>query len=275
MVNGFLSILNNSAALKLLLVVLVLFVNGAVQVSAEEPHPYKATTADECIQEKECVWEHFKLATKLSGQFKADVSHRFSRWERPIKISYTGPFSDEEKKVMGGLFSQIQPYFPLGVSVGQPYTVLFTKTESIEKELKSAPFLKLSSQIAGDPLSFYNSYKDSEELSKTCDYKKIFKSGFETDIYLFFSIIQDDEEDFSGCFKRTLYGVTGLNNLNMLSPIVNDGSEFANLELLILGLYYQPIFKSGMDLDQIKETFDLVYEEYTRIFLVNMENIND
>ncbi len=259
MVNGFLSILNNSAALKLLLVVLVLFVNGAVQVSAEEPHPYKATTADECIQEKECVWYVLDKYTLRPNQTEMD-DEKIILWTRDVQIFTVG---DEDAAIP--LRAEIEEFLK-PINAITPMDVRVDKTANF--------FLVVTDDIVGSYRSYYFGLFDKlmpasmmREIGLTIDdmakietpcvqlSNRNYVVNEYTSSVSFVRIKNLDQ----ACWKTDIYTTLGARNVGDVFP--QNGTNLNALQYFILEILYHPKVKSGMTIGEFKSVFDDVYAD--------------
>ncbi|GJL86257.1 MAG: hypothetical protein DHS20C02_20320 [Micavibrio sp.] len=85
------------------IVISFLFMGALVPIhshAGEPDRPYKATTVDECIQEKECVWYAFSNQLGLlDHRHRPRADRKIHKWKEPLRILVTG----DGKKYTPGL----------------------------------------------------------------------------------------------------------------------------------------------------------------------------
>lgn len=236
---------------------------------AESEKPYKATTVDECIREKECFWYHFLLAIQAEPiHRKPSKSINIKKWEAPVRFRAIEIPADTDKAINEYL-QQINTFFLQNISVEKNYNFLIFFTDNIRGEL-TGRFKSLFDKMLGiDAIEQgYNiQIKSGKEYEKKCYYFHTQESDKNYRIQGYFSFIEKDNPQLSKCLREVVYTGFGLSDISY-SPIVQteySEQKFTKLELLLIYFLYQDYFKSGMSYDQVQATFDKVYDPFIKI----------
>ena len=255
------------------------FMVGIASVWANEKpeasaRPYKATTVDECIREKECVWSAFEKFTINSEDVDPEVAQRVIRkWGEDIRIML---FGENAKKYIGDIqkaIELVQPYFPYKIEiVDSKYNASIVLTDSIERDFEENYGPKLARMFQTDnfqriylwgkdniegPLQkmiFFDHYKDNQNLGVAFSFIKT--DGDHTVEYLkanIFDLLH--KEVGSPDIEFSKYGIGGV------LP--------TKLDLLMMALLYDPRFYSGQSYRDVQATFEQAYPDVLESFLKN------
>ena len=236
---------------------------------AAEDIPYKATTVDECIQEKACVWYHLLLATQMApDQQRITPLLSVKKWEKPVRIRIIGRSPgvtkkqiDEVTAVANSYMQQLNPYLLQDISVDQKYNFLILVTDDIEREISGDDLGKMFRKTYGGDLALH-AYRDANESNKQCYIAHMRDLSGKGGIYAFFTFIQKDNPKIEECIREAMYSGFGPADISY-SPLLEkyqDSDSYSKLELLILFLLYQDNIQSGMNLDEMKKEFLKMYE---------------
>ncbi|PCI98586.1 MAG: hypothetical protein COB14_07660 [Alphaproteobacteria bacterium] len=125
-------------------------------VSAK-PYEYKATTVDECIQEKACFWHHFLLAIQVSPiERKVSENINIKKWTRPIRFIRAGQAVGISGDVVKNYLQQLQPFVSQNISFDKEYNLAIIFSDHIESDL-SGSYSKIFTNAFGRnvPLEAY------------------------------------------------------------------------------------------------------------------------
>lgn len=228
--------------------------------------PYKATTVDECTQERECVWHHFLLGIQNHANPKKisnDVALR--KWVSPIRIRIIGKKEQLSAKMYQDYINQIFPYIPHEISIETKYNFLIVETNDIEKEI-NGEFRQIALAALAPTESLRNSGIIKIKDNTKCHNFYLVKN--ENGIEGYLSFIKQDDEVMESCLKEMVYEGFGLSAIHA-SPIFKGkkfSSQYSDLELFILYLFYNDSIRAGADLSEVKKNFNKLYKPALNYF---------
>lgn len=253
------------------------FMAGVASVWADEipeasERPYKATTVDECIREKECVWTAFEKFTINSEDVDPEASNRVIRkWGEDIRIMLFGENALQYKDDIQKSIELVKPYFPYNIAiVDSRYNVSVVLTNSIEREFEDNYGPRLARMFQTDAfqriylwgkaniegplqsIAFFDHYTDNQNLGVAFSFVKTGTVNSEDDIKSsIFDILH--KEVGSPDIEFSKYGPGGV------LP--------TKLDLLMMDILYDPRFYSGQSYRDVQATFEQVYPDIIKDFL--------
>lgn len=250
---------------------------GVASVWADEipeasERPYKATTVDECIREKECVWTAFEKFTINSEDVDPVTSSRVIRkWGEDIRIMLFGENALQYKDDIQKSIELVKPYFPYDIAiVDSRYNVSVVLTNSIEREFEDNYGPRLARMFQTDnfkkiylwgkenivgPLQrivFFDHYNDNQNLGVA------------------FSFIRTESDHTADYLKASIFDVLyqGIGSPDIEFSKYGPGIAMpTKLDLLLMALLYDPRFYSGQSYRDVKATFEQVYPDIIKDFL--------
>lgn len=248
-----------------IILVIFLCLSSAQAFAAEKSNkPYKATTVDECIHEKECFWHHLLLAVQSAPAHQQATDRiNVKKWQKPIRYRRMGKSEEISGDFVTGLVNQILPYFSESFTANQKYNYLIVITDSIETEL-SGTFKDVFDELAGAGVVLKTYREYAKPNSKKCHYLQFQDPKKHLTNHTYFAFIEKDHPDIKKCFKEVVYTGFGLADISY-SPIVKSRSDpysYTKLELLLIYYISQDFIRPGMPYDHFKKTFDTVYDRF-------------
>lgn len=238
-------------------------------IASDNAQPYKATTVDECIQEKECFWHHLLLAVQTDGTKKmASQNINIKKWEIPIRYRRYGHSQIITNEQSINIINDLLTYVQQNFSVDKKYNSAIVFTDSIEHEL-SVNFKSMFDNMFGEG-KVLSTYRDSAE-NKKCHYINIQDQDNHYAMYAYFGFVQRDHPDILRCYKEIVYASFGLVDISF-SPLIQSSQneyKYSDLEKLIVLFIYQDFIKSGMSYAQLKTVFDKSYEPFLKYLKEN------
>ncbi|PCJ97305.1 MAG: hypothetical protein COA45_10240 [Zetaproteobacteria bacterium] len=229
--------------------------------------PYKATTVDECIQEKACFWHHFLLAIQVSSiERKVSENINIKKWTRPIRFRRFGRPEDVPRNMVNEYIRQIEPFIAQSISADTKYNFSIIFTDDIERDL-SGSYNGVFTDTFGRnvPLEAYR--LDQKLRGEKCYHFNIQNSNRQLDLSGYFTFIQRDHSDVESCLKKAIYKGFGLDDISY-TPIVkthNNVKTYSKLELALMQLLYQDFFKSGMTFSEVEMVFNKIYTPFIKL----------
>jgi len=235
------------------------------QAIIDETKLYKATTVDECIEEKECVWYHLLLATQKNINLK-EISNNIalSKWtdNDNVRIRIIGKEVELPKEKYENYINQISPYFPPDISINKQFNFVIVETDDIEKEL-NGEFKEIALRtLAKDKKLQKNGIIKVDKKAQCYNFYYV-SDQKPKPIFGYFSFIKrGSQKDMESCLKEMIYEGSGLSSIYE-SPLYKDQrflSKYSNLELFILYLFYNDNIKPDMSAKELKQAFDKIYQ---------------
>lgn len=244
---------------------------STVSSRAEEkaPLPYKAKTDDECIQEKECVWHAFTNQLGLRNYMQWVLRGKsIHKWNEDILFNTSGHDS-EYLPILDAIRSDLSQYFPNKIYESNNSTFLIIFSSDVEKSFQAvAPKIDFVTGQAGKAQKLFEQAKRQYEGCLSLPvYNKETK-----DILSVLTIIDVNSRYVEKCMQVSYFesfGFIGYSSQQPFSTLSVKSSEyvkFTKLDKFLLYLLYQPEFKSGQQLKQVKEVFDGIYESSLNSF---------
>lgn len=259
--------------------------------TAKETHtkPYKATTIDECIEEKECVWYSFSRMLQISTRRgKPRPEQTISKRDSPLKITIVS----EEKKyneVLNNFVENVSPLFPYAIEISvkeSPSDKTYITdsnsyiffTDDIERSyVKHVGFaddlyyfhLKERKLIYSHVRKEYAAIYPENGKPSDCSKTSLFNPK-SSNILATYSYISTENSDALKCFSMVLYsnlGLTGRLDFIPFSIFSSEYKSLTELDRFLIFLLYQPAFKSGYDHKKVKAVFDDVFVGVRNKFL--------
>ncbi len=235
------------------------------------PRPYKATTVDECIEEKECVWHAFGSQLGIFDYTKWVISGKsLHKWNKDVRFSAIG----NAPKYLGVLsLRAIEPLkrvFPYGITPGKPpvYLMVFTDNKDVSLlEWQS----KLSQRQLGQTRSKIK-FNKMNNVDEGC-YSLSMSHVGSNDISTVLTIVDTKSDNTEYCMVTHFFSAFGFwgyekkQPFSFLSGSAAKKAQFTKLDKFLLFLLYQPEFKSGQQFPEIKKVFDSIYMDTKHEFL--------
>lgn len=253
-------------------IILILLCTGisAPVLAKQEAPPYKAKTADECIQEKECVWYHFILAAQaspLDNLFSENLN--IKRWETPVRMKFFSKDNLVSEKKVDSYFRQLAPFITRQMLVHKKYNYLIMETDNIERELAVEFDGTFKIFFGANPvLKAFQESKDPEK--NNCHYVHVQNPQKNNEIYFYLGFVNKDNPHFQRCVKELFYTGFGLSFYpdGTLLDETKETDQYSKIQLFVLLLLYQDEFKSGMSYADLKQNFDDAYQKTLDLVLL-------
>ncbi len=233
--------------------------------NVDTPKPYKATTVDECIQEKECVWYHFLKAIQVedSGEHLSEIVN-IRKWGADVRFRRLGVDDRVSSLKIDDLLKQLVPFVSQPVSGNNKYNFAVVFTDDIEKEL-SGPFREPFRRAFGSD-TLLDTYKETSKNDKErCFNFYIQDIDKNMQIFSYFAFIQKDHENIDLCLKNVLFSGFGLWAIaDDVFPESQNIHSYSKLDVLLIFMLYQDYFKSAMSFEEVKETFNKIYDPFIK-----------
>ena len=252
--------------------VFTIFISGSAH--AAETKSYKATTVDECLQEKECVWHAFSNQLGLN-----DYSHwvvqgkSLNKWNTSIFISAIG--NDAPKFLPDLYMSTVEPLnqvMPIQIKAAQnkdtQYLIVFSR--DVQKSINEWAVKLQSLEI--DQQRSKNKYNLNEGIKEGC-YTTTFTEAGKKGITKGITFIDTSRKTARYCLSTHLFNMLGFWGYNdqqpfsYLSKNMNKKFELTQLDKFLIYLLYQPEFKDGQGSKEIKKVFDSIFDRSKNNFL--------
>lgn len=251
----------------LFLAVCIFFSITPTSTAAQDPKPYTATTVDECIHEKECVWYLF-----INHGFKTMLKYPFVSWKQPANYGFVGgePGLELSKQFIKHTYFLL-PYFPYEIEVGKSINTIVIFTDNTEIALKETYYQSLSSVYSDELLNkIYNKHKDED-----CFAVRIPDLESGTEIKTALVVINHNSQVLDTCIKAMAYNVLAGGALINSSFSILDVSNFngtqrgeiTRLDKFFLHLIYHPEFNQAATLKELPKEFQKIYPIALKSFL--------
>lgn len=222
---------------------------------------YEATTPQECIYEKECVWYHLLLAVQ-ADPLKQEITGNLNvrKWEEPIRFRVAAKVSGIKGDKINGWYRSVARFTTQKISVEDVENFLILFTEDIEKELEG-PYRKTFKNVFGDDRILDHYRNVIKKRGDKCYYILLQDPRLNNAIYSYFAFIQKDHPDIQSCIKEAIYtgfGLSSIANSSVFKNYDKDG-PYTDLEMLVLLVLSQDRIQSGMSFDELKLAFHEVY----------------
>lgn len=241
-------------------------------ISKELVASYKATTVDECIQEKECVWYHFLLATQVKQKDSNPTEEiNIKKWTEPLLVRPVVKAGHTEPSALTSYLEQIIPFMMTDVKISQKYNYLVLITDDTDAELRGGLKTIFDSTVgSGVVQSVYDNLRTDYEkkcfyvpIQHTEDPQNLAKYGA---LQRYVAVIQSDISDMKKCLREVVYAGTGLVDIadSALVKKHYSSSDYSLLELMLIFIFYQDYYRPGMSYDEIKVAFDSNFDFYRK-----------
>ena len=231
---------------------------------ADAERPYKATTVDECIQEKECVWYAFSgLATriKIPMSYKPPEEHRIRKWKRAAQATFATPDDNTRRYTpfLQELGTQIQPYFPYDLFIPKPPNVFIFYSRDFKKDIEGVYKKDVHDIFMRDFGA--DGYKKLLQKNRQCfSYMKTYGQD-RYEIGMAFIFVNPDKNP-EKCVRSQFMSILGLDAYYKDFPFSVTGpnhDDFTKMDLFLIELLYKPEIKPGMASVELRQVFDRIY----------------
>ncbi len=245
-------------------------------VNARPDAPYKATTVDECVQEKECVWYEFKRLITKSHLEDVD-KWRLARWGKPVQIKIMGDDQGKHTQEITSSIEILDRYFPGRIRISDENVNFFIVFRDSIKEGFYDSDYNFWKRIFKDKMVFVEQAFDmSFEGDSRCVQLSTYNARLEYDGVILY--VERDSPDIDSCIRRGLKGGLTSPYPYYHQPLFakHNPEQFENhrinkLDLLLQALLYDPLFQTGMTLSQIEDNFSQAYAETFNTFNSQLE----
>ena len=229
--------------------------------------PYKATTVEECIFEKECAWYAFEESLRRHDE---DRDPLIKKWQNNIHALFLGP-SEQTRNKFEEIYPRIAPFFPYDISTSNDGVTYVVVTSDNFKRAALTDFRDFFKMYLRDlPAQYFETYPDFY-AANTLSLPMFSK---EKEILGSILFVKDHlSSDY--LITNNLYESLGFFRQFLRMPNIQDfrNDEIGRLHQLLLSLLYNDLIKPGMKVSQVKPLFDELYN--TSIKKLEMESIND
>tara|TARA_B100001989_G_C24533275_1_gene462878 strand:+ start:286 stop:1077 length:792 start_codon:yes stop_codon:yes gene_type:complete len=256
----------------LILIVLLVF---PASVYAQEK-PYKATTVDECIQEKECVWFAFEKQLRADSEATGIYKRNYIlKWNKSIKFSVRGKNAQKFLPLIVDVSKQLAPFIPININVNHESNFRIIYTDDIDKTFANIePHLEQNMATKGSIRKWYEEIKSRAEgavglvLSDGSNLKNLGA------VLTLIDINHPAAKHITAMEYYSAFGLGGYledQPFSLLSDKTKTNIKFTKLDKFLLFLLYQPEFKSGQSFEEVKDIFDKIYENTKTKFLEKLQ----
>jgi len=245
-------------------------------LSLAKDKPYKATTVDECINEKECVWYAFEKHITLSDFETVEYSSlkdekvSISKWEEPVTVYFNDQSNKQHLLQVAKALKQIEPYFGQPISIDKNYNMLIMFSDDFEKDITVKYRRFFNVMFDGDKV--FNWYQTYGRRKEVCfDLSIDNTESFNVTGNIIF--INKKSRLFDYCAFSTIYSALGLSSAIddfgfsfFSSKGKGTENELTKLDLFLIYLLYQPEFQSGMGPVEARSIFDEIYPRVVNSF---------
>ena len=249
----------------LLLVLATLLQTACLKEKAEEKS-YKATTVEECVQEKECVGNIFALrATRILSRLNREMGNStLHKWSRPIRLDLKGDpkWISKYRSVVQAKVDQIEHYTPLEIEFNETENFVIVFSKDFKRDIEVTyrdEFYKGLLQILGEERleNLLNKVDDCFVFTLT-------NPAYDpNDIRAVLSFVNPTKKP-ERCIKEHFLTGVGLNTtLEKFSGNfkTDNPNDFTKLDLFMLSLLYHPEMKQGLSLVKINYLFDAIHDQ--------------
>lgn len=238
------------------------------QSRSDDEKPYKATTVDECIQEKECVQYAF-----INYAYNSTTKYPFVTWKNPLKLRFVGPDNGKPRaKEFLDQVVKLMPYFPQSVDVGNEFNALVIFSDDFKKALKEEYYPMISHAYSDELIDrIYQENKGSDCFTiKVPDLDKN-----EEEISTSVTLVNLSSKILDACIKTQalyLFGAGAPVNFEFSAFDVSHfneqtPAEITKLDLFVLYLIHHPDFDQTSTLTELPREFEKIYPKALDEFL--------
>ena len=250
----------------------VIFVYASGAISKEADKPYKATTVEECIQEKECVWYAFSRQLGLDDYVRWMINGKsLKKWDEPMGFRATanGPVkpSDYLPELTEQVVKPLEKYLPFKIQPGGRYVVFFADNiqETIDEAAEDFKKIQIETQRSK------SQYNKDHGGNEGC-YTTLMTEKGRTGITRAVTFVDSKSDKAPYCTATHFYHALGFWGHLKGQPFsfLADGNspvELTKLDKFLVFLLYQPEFKNGQNAKQIKRVFDQIFPSKQQQFL--------
>lgn len=262
--------------MKNIIVTLLLFLSLSIsaclakeQNTQVEAPSYKATTVDECIHEKECVWDAFSKQLGMQNYVEWTARGKsLTKWNGDILFTVVDG-ENQHHDVLRKVFPQLLEFFPFEIKPHENsnYEVIFT--EDVEQAyFRVAPGL--------DRATSNGEAKKRWDIGKD-DYEGCFSLTIENEenrsaaANLIIVDINYPHSEF--CTAISVYSSLGFvgylreQPFSFLSDKDQKNIQLTALDQFLIYLLYDENFKSGQNWYEVKKVFESIYEKKKNDFV--------
>lgn len=234
--------------------------------------PYKASTVDECIQEKECVWYAFSRQLALDDYTRWVVNGKSLRkWDhflgfRASSNGHARP-SDYLPQLHEGIIKPLEKYLPDPLTVSGKYAIFFA--DDIQKTINDA--VEDFNKIQIETQRTKSQYNKEHEGNEGCYTTIMIEKGHNA-ITRAVTFVDTKDKKAMYCTASHFYHALGLwghlkdQPFSFLSDDKNQ-IELTELDKFLVFLLYQPEFKNGQKAQEIERVFNKIYDTTKDKFL--------
>jgi hypothetical protein len=229
--------------------------------------PYKATSVDECINEKECVWYHFEksLLSEYSIQSSDGVSE-IRKWSHPIDIHVVAENILSEKaeflnEKLQDIVNQINQVFPYGVRFSNHNKILIVLTDDPDRDFENKYGQQILEQLGQKT---YDSYLTLPREREVFGVERYYEDTGDTALGYYF--IKSNSSKVVESVRKVFFLMLGFgfNIPDLEFSFLSNKRHFfqpTQLDFFMIELLYHNSFVSGMPKNKIKNSFNIAYKE--------------
>lgn len=274
----------------LLICLLAIFSLGACKdtkakdTSKQSEKPYKATTVDECINEKECVWyalsKHINLSDVeyVESEEERKKNAIVEKWKSPISIHFNGKYKKEHLLQFAKNVRELEPFVIEPISISKKHNLLVFFSDDFEEDI-TKNYRSLFKEMFFGSDTVFNTYKSKYRQNAVCLHVMI--RNYETgEIHGGVIFINPNSDKRDHCMKSQIYYALGFKSavtdfpFSTLSMQRGDG-PYSKLDLFLMYLLYKPEFTSGSDMKQAKKSFEKIYPNALIRFQKKYREVNN
>jgi hypothetical protein len=237
---------------------------------------YTATTVDECISEKECVWHEF---TKLITQSNLEKKYewRLSRWEVPVQIKIIGNNKSEYDEDINQSLEILDKYFPSKITINDKKINFFIAfTNSIKDDFYKSDYNFWQTVFKHNTVFIEQAINANDGGDPRCVQVTMHNSQFKNIVGVLF--IDKKNPAIQDCIQKGLksawtapYYLTPY--LAKYHPENFENHNINKLDLFLQALLYDPNFQTNMTFFQVEEVFEQAYADTINRFRDQLEKL--
>ncbi len=224
-------------------------------------NPYKAKTAEECIDEKECVWHVFQKVVLARPLITEQKDRWVSKWGNDISVRLIKgrAYEDRVQKVI----DRLSGYFPYEINIEEPpsMNIVFS---SDYNETFYGHLAKDLIETAGFSDEIYNLFAKIPEDSGCFDFSRTVKETYNTGLVV--SVIDENSDRLDACIYLVFFWSLGFEakESDVKFSFLNRNGKLGEptvLDLFLVKLLYQQDFYPTMPRSDIEQAFDRAYKK--------------
>lgn len=229
---------------------------------------FQASTPEECIEEKECVW--FALSHLIQTNTTTLKGGPFKRWRNEITVRALGDPAEFYKDDINDALAGLSPYFPYPVRIGTSFNTLIVFSHDFRKDIVYTYRDSFKQMLGSDVVatSYFDAGRDHQD---NCFIVSLSDKENNAEIASVI-FVRHASAVRKSCLIASLFHTAGLRAqlagfpFSVMSvPEKNDQTP-TTLDRFLLSFIYDDRFSTASDVRGTRAIFDQIYPALLKKF---------